>query len=52
MAAGVGALVYSKLGPRLGYGNTQNVWLLVGVSFGLIFLVMITLLKYVINIHQ
>jgi len=50
-AAGVAAFVYSKMGPRLGYGNTQNVWLLVGVSFGLVFLVVITLLTYVINLN-
>lgn len=50
-AAGVGAFVYSKMGPRLGYGNVKNVWILVGVCFALVFLFMVTLLKYVIHLH-
>lgn len=52
MAAGIAAFVYSKMGPRLGYGNSQNVWVVVGVCFALVFLVMITLLKYVIKLNQ
>ena len=50
MAAGIAALVYTKMGPRLGYGNAKSVWVVVGVCFGLVFLVFITLLKYVIHI--
>ena len=50
MAAGIAAFVYAKMGPRLGYGNAKNVWVVVGVCFGLVFLVFITLLKYVIHI--
>lgn len=52
MAAGVATFVYTKMGPRLGYGNSQNVWLVVGVSFVLVFLVLITLLKYVLQIGK
>lgn len=50
MAAGGAGFVYQKFGPRLGYGNAQNVWLITGVSFVLIFLFFITLLKFVIQI--
>ncbi len=31
--AGVAAFAYSKLGRRIGYGNTQNIWVMVGVFF-------------------
>ena len=31
--AGVAAWVYSKLGRRIGYGNTQHIWVTVGVVF-------------------
>lgn len=31
--AGVAAFAYSKLGRRVGYGNTHNIWVIVGVSF-------------------
>ena len=51
MAAGIAAFVYTKMGPRLGYGNAKNVWVVVGICFGLVFLVFITLLKYVIHIR-
>jgi hypothetical protein len=47
--AGVAAWIYSKMGRRLGYGNSQNVWTLVGVVFvmGTIFfyLILTTFLK-------
>jgi hypothetical protein len=36
-AAGVAALAYTKLGKRVGYGNTANVWTIVGVVFVLVF---------------
>lgn len=49
-AAGSAAFVYAKVGPRLGYGNTKNVWLLTGVAFGLIFLVFIILLTFVVHL--
>ena len=50
MAAGGAGIVYSKFGPRLGYGNAKNVWLFTGFSFVLIFLFFITLLKFVIQL--
>jgi hypothetical protein len=31
--AGVAGVAYTRLGKRVGYGNTQNVWLVTGVIF-------------------
>lgn len=31
--AGVAAFAYSKLGRRVGYDNTQSIWVLIGVFF-------------------
>lgn len=50
VAAGVAAFVYSKMGRRVGYGNSQNVWTLVGVSFALTFLVVFILLKTLVSL--
>ena len=50
LAAGVAGFVYSKAGPRLGYGNTQNIWLITGISFVFVFLVVIILLKFLIHL--
>jgi hypothetical protein len=33
LGAGVATFVYSKMGRRLGYANSQNVWTVVAVSF-------------------
>jgi hypothetical protein len=40
--AAVAAIAYSRLGRRVGYGNTANVWTIVGVVF-----VIFTILFYV-----
>ncbi len=50
-AAGVGAFVYSKLARRVGYGNAQNVWILVGVCFVLALGFFYSLLAVALNIH-
>ena len=50
MGAGVAAFMYAKVGPRLGYGNAKNVWLLTGISFVLVFFVFIVLLNFVIEL--
>ncbi len=34
--AGVAAFAYARMGRRVGYGNSQNVWLIVGVVFVLV----------------
>jgi hypothetical protein len=43
-AAGVAGFVYSKMGQRLGYGNSQNVWVTVGVVFVIAAIVFYTIL--------
>jgi uncharacterized membrane protein YjjP (DUF1212 family) len=45
--AGIAGFAYSKMGRRVGYGNTQNVAVVVGVVFVLSFLVFFTALKFV-----
>jgi hypothetical protein len=42
--AGVAGFAYTRLGRRVGYGNTQNVWTLVGVIFVLSTIVFFTVL--------
>lgn len=48
--AGAAAWAYSKLGQRLGYGNSQNVWTMVGVIFVISTLVFYTILTYIIDL--
>ncbi len=43
--AGVAAIAYSRLGRRAGYGNTQNVWTIVGVIFVIATIVFFTILS-------
>ena len=31
--AGVAAFVYQRFGRRVGYGNTQNIWTIIIVTF-------------------
>lgn len=31
--AGVAGFAYTRLGRRVGYGNSQNVWTIVGIVF-------------------
>ena len=50
LAAGSATFVYSKAGPRLGYGNTKNIWLITAITFGLVFLVFIILLTFIIHL--
>lgn len=49
LGAGSAAFMYSWFGPRLGYGNSQNVWLVTGISFVFVFLVFYILLNFVIE---
>ena len=48
--AGVAGYAYTKMGRRVGYGNTQNVIVVVGVIFVLTTLFFFTVLKYILNI--
>lgn len=41
--AGVAAIAYSRLGRRVGYGNSANVWIVVGVVFVIATVVFFTL---------
>ena len=50
MAAGVAAFVYAKMGRRVGYGNTANVWTLVAIVFVLVFAAMFVLLSTLISL--
>ena len=50
LASGAGAFAYSKLGKRVGYGNSAGVWQLVGILFVITFIIVFILLKYVIVI--
>ena len=52
LAAGVAGWTYSKMGRRLGYSNTQSVWIVVGVVFALVFIFVETLLHYVIHLNS
>lgn len=52
IAAGLAGLAYSKLGRRVGYGNSSSVWALVGIVFGLSFLVMIILLNTLVDLNN
>ncbi len=47
--AGVAGVAYTRLGRRVGYGNSQNVWLIVGVVFVLATLVFYTIFNFFIS---
>lgn len=47
--AGIAALAYSQLGKRVGYGNSQNVWTIVGVVFVLSSIVFFTIITTFLN---
>jgi hypothetical protein len=48
--AGVAAWVYSKMSPRLGYGNTKNIALVTGVVFLIASIVFYTILRFVLGL--
>jgi hypothetical protein len=48
--AGVTAYAYTKLGRQVGYGNTRDVAVMLGVIFVLTTIVFFTILKFVIGI--
>ena len=42
--AGVAGIAYTRLGRRVGYNNTQNVWTVVGVIFVIATIIFYTIL--------
>lgn len=50
MGAGVATYTYSKLGRRVGYGNTQNVVTLVAVVFILVTIISYTVFRFILHI--
>jgi hypothetical protein len=51
IAAGASGITYSKIGRRLGYGNSGKLWMIIALAFVLTFVIMITLLELVLNVH-
>lgn len=47
-AAGIAGFVYSKMGRRLGYDNARNVWMTVGVTFVIAFIVFYTVVAWIV----
>ena len=52
LAAGAAGWTYSKMGKRIGYGNSQTVWGTIAVVFVLVFAFFVTLLHYVIHLNS
>lgn len=48
--AGVASFAYTRMGRRVGYSNTQNVTVIVGVIFVLATIFFYTVLKFVFGI--
>jgi len=46
----VSAWCYSRIGRRVGYGNSQSVWTVLGVIFVITSLFFYTILTYVLHI--
>jgi hypothetical protein len=51
LGAGTAAFAYSKFGRSLGYTNVRSIWLFTGAIFLFIFLLVLTLLRYIIHLH-
>ncbi|HTB48971.1 MAG TPA: hypothetical protein VK712_02720 [Verrucomicrobiae bacterium] len=49
--AGVAGFTYTRMGRRLGYNNSGNVALVVGVAFVLTTIFFYTVLDLVLNVH-
>lgn len=47
--AGVAGFAYSRVGRRVGYGNTQNVVMVVGIVFVLATVFFLTILELIVN---
>jgi hypothetical protein len=49
-AAGVAGFAYMKLGRRVGYGNSKEVWTIVGICFGLSWVLFYSFATFVLHI--
>jgi hypothetical protein len=47
---GVAAFAYTRIGRRVGYGNSQNVLIVIGVIFILTSLFFYTVLKFILKV--
>jgi hypothetical protein len=47
--AGVATVAYVKLGRRVGYGNSQNVWIVVSIAFVIATAIFYTIFAYFLN---
>lgn len=50
LGAGLAGFTYSHMGRRVGYGNTANVWTVVGVVFVIGTIVFYTVLKFILRV--
>lgn len=50
-AGGAAAFIYTKMGRRLGYGNSKSVLIVVGVAFVFSWIVFWTFAKWVLHLH-
>jgi len=48
--AGVAGFTYSRMGRRVGYGNSANITVLVAVVFVLTTVFFFTILKFILNV--
>jgi hypothetical protein len=48
--AGVASFAYTRLGRRVGYGNKQNVSVLIGIIFVLSTLFFFTILTFILHV--
>lgn len=49
--AGVAAFAYSRVGRRVGYGNSQNVVVAIGAIFVLVTAFFYTILAFILHVH-
>jgi hypothetical protein len=49
--AGAATFAYTKLGRRVGYGNTGNVWLITGIVFVIASIIFYTVLTNFIDVE-
>jgi hypothetical protein len=50
--AGVAAFVYTQMGKRIGYGNSQSVWTITLVTFVIASIIFFTIITTFISLQQ